>query len=63
VDSVDEQVKLNIPSEQAFREWNDAEQGGAFFEGNANRRIEDQGGGGAHMLDRSFSGTYKDGDE
>ena len=62
VDGVDEEVRLNIPSEQALRQWNDAEQSGAFFEGDPNRRIEDQGGGGAHMLDRSFSGTYKDGD-
>ena len=62
VDAVDEEVRLNIPSEQALRQWNDAEQSGAFFEGDPNRRIQDQGGGGPHMLDRSFSGTYKDGD-
>ncbi len=50
-------MTLNRTSAQALGEWREEEQSRALFE----RR--DGGGDGPHVLNRSFSGTYKDGDE
>jgi hypothetical protein len=57
VESVEGRVTLNRTSAQALGEWREEEQSRALFE----RR--DGGGDGPHVLNRSFSGTYKDGDE
>lgn len=52
IDAVDDKVKVSRTSEQAMREWRDEEHSRALFEGG------DQGRGGPHLLNRSFSGTY-----
>ena len=44
---------LDASAEQARRRWRDEDRGRALFE------REDQGEAGPHMLDRSFSGTYR----
>ena len=49
----DERVILDCTAERAQEQWRDDDRERALFE------REDQGEGGAHMLDRSFSGTYR----
>jgi hypothetical protein len=46
-------VILGCSAEQAKQRWRDEDKGRALFE------REDQGEAGPHMLDRSFSGTYR----
>ncbi len=54
LDRIDgERVILGTTAEQAKRRWRDENRDRALFE------REDQGQSGAHMLDRSFSGTYR----
>jgi len=48
-----ERVILDCSSEQARKRWRDESRNRALFE------REDQGEAGPHMLDRSFSGTYR----
>ena len=48
-----DRVILNCSAEQAMRRWRDESRDRALFE------REDQGESGPHMLDRSFSGTYR----
>jgi hypothetical protein len=55
---VDERVTLNRTAEQAMNEWRDEERNRALFE-----QRGETGGEGPHVLNRSFSGTYKDRDE
>jgi hypothetical protein len=57
VESVEGRVTLNRTSQQALAEWREEEQSRALFE------RQDSGSDGPHVLNRSFSGTYKDGDE
>jgi hypothetical protein len=47
-----DKVVLDMPAEQAKRQWRDENRERALFE------REDQGEAGPHMLGRSFSGTY-----
>ena len=54
VESVDDQVRLNISAEVAMKRWRNVERSGALFE------RDDPGRGGPHILNRSFSGTYRD---
>ncbi|HET7708610.1 MAG TPA: DUF2171 domain-containing protein [Sphingomicrobium sp.] len=49
----DNQVILDCDAEQAKKSWRDESRDRALFE------REDQGEAGAHMLNRSFSGTYR----
>ena len=55
IDKVEgDRLLLDCKAEEAQRQWRDEDHERALFE------REDQGeGGGAHMLDRSFSGTYR----
>jgi hypothetical protein len=54
VDRIEEQrVILDCDAEQAKQNWRDESRERALFE------REDQGEAGPHMLDRSFSGTYR----
>ena len=55
LDSVDDKVILNKTAEQAMQAWRDEETNRALFE------REGGGSGGPHILERSFSGTYRDG--
>ncbi|HEY0326500.1 MAG TPA: DUF2171 domain-containing protein, partial [Allosphingosinicella sp.] len=55
LDSVDDKVILNKTAEQAMQAWRDEESNRALFERG------DSGRGGPHILERSFSGTYRDG--
>ena len=48
-----ERVILDTSAEQAKKQWRDENRDRALFE------REDQGEAGPHMLDRSFSGTYR----
>lgn len=48
-----DKVILDCTAEQAKQRWRDESRSRALFE------REDQGEAGAHMLDRSFSGTYR----
>ena len=48
-----DQVMLDCSAEQAQKQWRDDDRERALFE------REGQGESGAHMLDRSFSGTYR----
>jgi hypothetical protein len=58
IQSVDDKVTLRKTADEAKREWRDEERNQAFFsEGRGDRSIGDDPG--AHMLDRSFSGTYR----
>ena len=52
VDVVEDKVRLNKTAEDAINNWHDEDHSRALFE------REDQGQGGPHMLNRSFSGTY-----
>ena len=59
VETVDDKVRLNIPADEAMRRWEDVERSGAMFD-----RDRGEGEGeGPHILNRSFSGTYRDRDE
>ena len=49
-----DKVVLNTNAEQAKAQWRDENRDRALFE------REDQGEAGPHILDRSFSGTYRD---
>jgi hypothetical protein len=54
IDRIEEtRVILDCSAEQAKRRWRDESRGRALFE------REDSGEAGPHMLDRSFSGTYR----
>lgn len=58
IQTVDDKVTLRKTADEAKREWRDEERNQAFFsEGRGDRSISDDPG--AHMLDRSFSGTYR----
>jgi hypothetical protein len=57
VESVDGKVTLNRTAEQAIKEWRDEDRSRALFE------KPGQGSEGPHVLGRSFSGTYRDGEE
>ncbi len=48
-----DKVILDVPAEQAKARWRDERRDRALFE------REDQGEAGPHILDRSFSGTYR----
>ena len=54
VETVDDKVMLNRTAEEARKEWRDEEHSRALFE------RQDSGSEGPHMLNRSFSGTYRD---
>ena len=54
LESVDDKVTLNKTAEEAMQAWRDEESNRALFE------REDSGSGGPHILERSFSGTYRD---
>jgi hypothetical protein len=54
LESVDDKVRLNKTAEQAMQAWRDEETSRALFE------REDSGSSGPHVLERSFSGTYRD---
>ena len=57
IQSVEDKVTLRKTAEEAKAEWRDEERNQAFFsEGRNDRSIDDDRG--AHMLNRSFSGTY-----
>lgn len=62
VGTVDDKVRLNIPAEEAMRRWQDVERGGAMFERGRGQEQE-QSREGPHILNRSFSGTYRDEDD
>lgn len=49
----DNRVLLEVSASQARERWRDESRGRALFE------REDQGSAGPHVLDRSFSGTYR----
>jgi hypothetical protein len=54
VDSIDgDRIRLDCSAEDARQQWRDESRERALFE------REDQGEAGPHMLDRSFSGTYR----
>ncbi|GAO40587.1 hypothetical protein SCH01S_49_00010 [Sphingomonas changbaiensis NBRC 104936] len=55
IQSVDEKVTINKTADQAKEQWRDIENRRALFEDDDQHRGE-----GAHMLNRSFSGTYED---
>jgi hypothetical protein len=57
VESVNDKVTLNRTAEQAITEWRDEDSGRALFE------KPGQGSEGPHVLGRSFSGTYRDGED
>jgi hypothetical protein len=54
VDSVDQKVRLNVTAEEAHERWREEAQSGALFE------REPRSEPGPHILNRSFSGTYRD---
>lgn len=56
IESVDERVTVNKSSKDAMAQWESEEQNRALFEKG------DEGSDGPHALNRSFSGTYKDGE-
>ena len=53
IQSVDDKVMINKTADQAKDQWRDEENRRALFESDDQRRGE-----GAHMLNRSFAGTY-----
>jgi hypothetical protein len=55
IQSVDDKVMVNKTADQARDQWRDEENRRALFESEDQRRGE-----GAHMLNRSFSGTYEE---
>jgi len=54
IENVADKVTLNRTAEQAMNEWRDEDRSRALFE------KPDQGSDGPHVLNRSFSGTYRD---
>lgn len=54
VDRVDDKVRLNLTAEEAMERWRNEDRSRALFE------REDSGERGPHILNRSFSGTYRD---
>ena len=54
LESVDDKVTLNKSADEAMQAWRDEETNRALFE------REDGGSEGPHVLDRSFSGPYRD---
>ena len=54
VDKVDDKVRLNLAAEEAIERWRHEDRSRALFE------REDAGERGPHILNRSFSGTYRD---
>lgn len=54
LESVDDKVRLNRTAEEAMKAWRDEETSRALFED------RDSGSDGPHILDRAFSGTYRD---
>ena len=56
IETVEDRVTVNKTKQEAMKEWRNVEHNRALFE------REDQGSDGPHVLDRSFSGTYSDGD-
>ena len=54
LESVDEKVTLNKTADEAMQAWRDEENNRALFE------RDEAGRGGPHVLERSFSGTYRD---
>ena len=55
IEDIDEQVRLNISADDAMKRWRNVERSGALFDrGDSNN--------GPHVLNRSFSGTYRDDD-
>lgn len=57
IDSVDDKVRVNKTADEAMTAWREEDRSRALFE------REDQGSEGPHMLNRSFSGTYRDRDD
>ena len=55
IESVDERVTVNKSAQEAMNAWRDEEHNRALFE------RESQGSEGPHILNRSFSGTYDEG--
>jgi hypothetical protein len=56
LERVEDKVFLNKSAEEAMRAWRDEETSRALFE------RPDSGSEGPHILERSFSGTYRDED-
>jgi hypothetical protein len=54
IESVDDKVTINKTAKEAIAAWRDEDHNRALFE------RDDQGSEGPHVLNRSFSGTYKD---
>lgn len=54
IESVDDKLTINKTAEQAMAAWRDEDSERALGESH------DQGSDGPHILDRSFSGTYRD---
>ncbi|HEX8583792.1 MAG TPA: DUF2171 domain-containing protein [Allosphingosinicella sp.] len=54
IENVADKVTLNRTAEQAMNEWRNEDRGRALFE------KPGQGSDGPHVLNRSFSGTYRD---
>ena len=54
VDKVDDKVRLNLAADEAMERWRHEDRSRALFE------REDSGERGPHILNRSFSGTYRD---
>lgn len=53
IESVGDKVRVNRTADEAHEEWRNEERSRALFE------REDSGSRGPHMLNRSFSGTYR----
>lgn len=58
IDQVDDKVTINKTAEEAHKQWRDEERNQAFFGENDHDQNRDRGNG-PHILDRSFSGTYR----
>jgi hypothetical protein len=54
IENVDDKVMINKTAQEAMAAWRDEDHNRALFE------RDDQGSEGPHVLNRSFSGTYKD---
>jgi hypothetical protein len=54
IENCDDKVTINKTAKEAIAAWRDEDHNRALFE------REDQGSDGPHVLNRSFSGTYKD---
>lgn len=53
IESVDDKVTLNLTADEAVARWREEDRGRALFERERRNR-------GAHVLNRSFAGTYPD---